>query len=156
MKSRRKYTKEFKENAVSLVLGGRPAREVSRDLGVDVSNLKRWRKEYLEQMDRSHDGQGQSPSEMAAEIKQLRKELAEQKEVVTILKKTIKSTDSRHGGRISPNRLKERDFPIAPREVVVTDTTYVWSDQGYCYDNAHMESFFGSLKCECRALDQSL
>jgi len=27
---------------------------------------------------------------------------------------------------------------------------------GYCYDNAHMESFFGSLKCECRSLDQSL
>lgn len=145
-----------------------------------------------------------------------------------------KTTDSRHGGRISPNLLKERNFPTAPREVVVVDTTYVWSDQGwcylatvmdlftreilgwsfsktndsklvcqalwnaseelknyqklihhsdrgstycsddylqlikelnmipsmsakgYCYDNAHMESFFGSLKCECRALDQSL
>lgn len=27
---------------------------------------------------------------------------------------------------------------------------------GYCYDNAHMESLFGSLKCKCRSLDQSL
>ena len=145
-----------------------------------------------------------------------------------------KTTDSRHGGRISANRLKEQGFPTAPRQVVVTDTTYVWSDEGwrylatvmdlftreilgwsfsktndaklvcqalwnasadlkgyervihhsdrgstyccdnylkllkqlnlipsmsakgYCYDNAHMESFFGSLKCECKALKQSL
>lgn len=90
MKQRRKYSDEFKTNAVSLVLGGRSAGEVSRDLGIDVSNLNRWRKEYLDGLDRAHEGNGQSPSEMVAEIKQLRKELAEQKEIVTILKKTIK------------------------------------------------------------------
>ncbi len=84
MRNRRKYTDEFKSNAVSLLLGGRPAREVSRDLGIDVSNLNRWRKEYLDGLDSAHDGEGQSASEMAAEIKQLRKELAEQKEIVTI------------------------------------------------------------------------
>lgn len=144
------------------------------------------------------------------------------------------ATDSRHGGVISENLLKDEPFPEGPRQVVVTDTTYVWTDQGwhylatvmdlfsreivgwsfgasndrhlvcqalwnasaelkghrdvihhsdrgstycsedyrelvdqlemrssmsakgYCYDNAHMESFFGSLKCECRGLDQSL
>lgn len=144
------------------------------------------------------------------------------------------ATDSKHGGRISKNVLKDRPFPSGPREVVVTDTTYVWTDQGwhylatvmdlwnreilgwsfssnndrhlvcqalwnaseelnkypgivhhsdrgstycseeylkllkmlglqssmsargYCYDNAHMESFFGSLKCECEALESSL
>jgi len=143
-------------------------------------------------------------------------------------------TDSRHGKRISQNKLREAPFPTGLRQVVVTDTTYVWTDQGwhylatvmdlfsreiigwafsanndrhlvcqalwdasseltgnekiihhsdrgstycsdkyrqlmdalglessmsakgYCYDNAHMESFFGSLKSECRALDQSL
>ena len=143
-------------------------------------------------------------------------------------------TDSRHGHRISKNKLKEAPFPTGPRQVVVTDTTYVWTDQGwhylatvmdlfsrqiigwafsgnndrhlvcqalwdasselsgqekilhhsdrgstycsgkyrrlmealglessmsakgYCYDNAHMESFFGSLKSECRAMGQSL
>lgn len=89
-RSRRNYTDEFKSNAVSLVLGGRSVSEISRDLGIDVSNLNRWRKEYLSGLDKAHDGEGQSPSEMAAEIKQLRKELAEQKEIVTILKKTIK------------------------------------------------------------------
>jgi len=72
------------------VLSGRGASEVSRDLGIDVSNLNRWKKLYLDELDSKHDGNGQSPSEMAAEIKPLRRELAEQREIVTILKKTIK------------------------------------------------------------------
>ena len=143
-------------------------------------------------------------------------------------------TDSRHGHRISENKLKAAPFPTQPRHVIVTDTTYVWTDQGwhylatvmdlfsreiigwafsgtndrhlvcqalwnasgeltggeqvihhsdrgstycsdkyrtlmkdlglqssmsakgYCYDNAHMESFFGSLKSECQQLEKSL
>ncbi len=143
-------------------------------------------------------------------------------------------TDSRHGQRISENKLKAAPFPTGLRQVLVTDTTYVWTDQGwhylatvmdlfsreiigwsyagnndrhlvcqalwkasgkltgneeiihhsdrgstycsdqyrmlmntlglqssmsakgYCYDNAHMESFFGSLKCECPSLAKSL
>jgi len=143
-------------------------------------------------------------------------------------------TDSRHGHRVSENKLKEAPFPTGLREVIVTDTTYIWTDEGWnylatvmdlfnreiigwsfsskndrhlvcqalwnaskeltgiegiihhsdrgstycsdkyrrlmttfrlessmsakgcCYDNAHMESFFGSLKCECEALEKSL
>lgn len=90
MKQRRQYTKEYKADAVSLILSGRSVIEVSRDLGVDESNLNRWRKEYLDGLDQGHTGEGKSPSELAAENKQLRKELAEQKEIVAILKKTIK------------------------------------------------------------------
>ena len=88
--TKRQYSAEFKEDAVKLVLGGRRAREVAEDLNIDISSLNRWRREYLEQMDERHDGPGQSPSEMAAEIKRLRKELAHEREVTTILKKTIK------------------------------------------------------------------
>lgn len=90
MNQRRKYSQQFKKDAVALVLDGRSAREVSRDLGIDVSNLNRWKKEYLDQQDQAHHGVGLSPSEQAAENKRLRKELAEQKEIVSILKKTIK------------------------------------------------------------------
>lgn len=90
MKQRRQYTKEYKADAVSLILSGRSVIEVSRDLGVDESNLNRWRKEYLEGLDQGHTGEGKSPSELAAENKQLRKELAEQKEIVAVLEKTIK------------------------------------------------------------------
>jgi transposase len=87
---RRQYSAEFKEDAVKLLLGGRRACEVAEDLDIDVSNLNRWRREYLDELDGQHEGPGQSPSEMAAEIKRLRKELAHEREVTTILKKTIK------------------------------------------------------------------
>lgn len=47
--------------------------------------------------------------------------------------KRPKTTDSRHNQRISSNELKDRPFPQQPREVVVTDTTYVRSNQGWHY-----------------------
>jgi transposase-like protein len=43
--------------------------DVSRDLGIEVSNLNRWRKEYLDGLDQGHTGEGKSPSELAAENK---------------------------------------------------------------------------------------
>lgn len=84
---RRQFSAEFKEDAVNLILGGRSVRGVARDLDINVSTLNRWRRQYLGEMDGRHEGPGQSPSEMAAEIKQLRKELAHEREVTTILKK---------------------------------------------------------------------
>ncbi|MFO7717465.1 MAG: transposase [Desulfohalobium sp.] len=87
---RRHFSAEFKEDAVKLVLGGRSASGVARDLDIDVSSLNRWRRQYLGEMDEGHEGAGQSPSEMAAENKRLRKELAHEREINTILKKTIK------------------------------------------------------------------
>ena len=144
-----------------------------------------------------------------------------------------RTTDSVHNNRISANLLKHRAFPDKPRQVLVSDTTYVRTDQGwhylatvmdlctreilgwsfsnhndqqlvcralwkaadklgpligegihhsdrgstytsdaylqtledlklsssmsakgYCYDNTHMESFFGSLKTQCAQLDE--
>jgi len=88
--TRRQFSAEFKEDAVQLVLGGRNAREVSRDLNINVSSLNRWRRQYLDELDEGHEGRGASPSDLAEEIKRLRKELAYEREVTTILKKTIK------------------------------------------------------------------
>ena len=88
MKNRQKYTQEFKDDAVSLVLSGRNERELARDLGIDRSNLNRWKRRYLAEKESRYNGQ--NPSEMEAENRRLRKQLAEQKEIVTILKKTIK------------------------------------------------------------------
>jgi putative transposase len=50
-------------------------------------------------------------------------------------------TDSRHGHRISKNKLKEAPFPTGPQQVVVTDTTYVWTDQGWHYLATVMDLF---------------
>lgn len=87
---RRQFSTEFKQDAVKLIFGGRSAHEVARDLDVNVSSLNRWRRQYLDELDGGHDGPGQSPSEMAEELKRLRKELAHEREINTILKKTIK------------------------------------------------------------------
>jgi len=50
-------------------------------------------------------------------------------------------TDSRHGHRISENKLKDAPFPTGPRQVIVTDTTYVWTDQGWHYLATVMDLF---------------
>ena len=41
----RRYDREFKENAVALIRGGRSITEVSRDLGVSHWSLSRWLKD---------------------------------------------------------------------------------------------------------------
>ena len=38
----RRYDREFKENAVALVRGGRPSTSVARDLGITTWSLGRW------------------------------------------------------------------------------------------------------------------
>ncbi len=42
IKSGRRYDRQFKENAVALVTGGRSQSEVSRDLGVSLWSLGEW------------------------------------------------------------------------------------------------------------------
>jgi transposase len=42
IKCARRYDAEFKENAVSLVLGGRSLRVVARDLGCSIWSLQQW------------------------------------------------------------------------------------------------------------------
>ena len=41
----RRYDREFKQNAVALILSGRSISEVSRDLGVSTWSLRHWLKE---------------------------------------------------------------------------------------------------------------
>jgi transposase-like protein len=41
----RRYDREFKQNAVALVGGGRSITEVARDLGVSLWSLRRWVKD---------------------------------------------------------------------------------------------------------------
>lgn len=86
-KQRRSFTQEFKDSAVALVLSGRRARDVADELDIEVSVLNRWKQNTLQKQDAQHDGVGISPSQLAAENKRLRRELAEQKQITEILKK---------------------------------------------------------------------
>jgi len=87
---RRRYTREFKDDtAQMLIMEGPPLREVSERLGVRPQQLSRWKREYLEQQEgKTSEGEA-SPKAMAAEIADLRKQLARSDRINLILKKTV-------------------------------------------------------------------
>ena len=87
---RRRYTAEFKKEASRmLIIEGLSAKEVSEQLGVGENLLYRWKQEHLDELEASKPAGAQSPKEMAAEIAQLRKQLAKSQRMNEILKKTV-------------------------------------------------------------------
>ena len=87
---RRKYTTEFKKDAVRMVIiEGQKASEVSAQLGINVNQLHRWKREHLESLEATSSPAQGSPAEMAEEIQRLRKELAHSVQINETLKKTV-------------------------------------------------------------------
>ena len=80
--SRRRYTAEFKEQAVKRVLSGHPVAVVARELGVGESLIHNWLARHRQQT-----GAGAAQAEQAAEIAKLKRLLAQREEEVAILKK---------------------------------------------------------------------
>ncbi len=84
-RKRRRFTKEFKEEAVKLVLEqGYPISEASRNLGIHANLLGRWKREYE---DGEEGGSGNDSVIMRAELNRLRKENKRLKMEHEILKK---------------------------------------------------------------------
>ena len=84
---RRKYTEEFKREAVRLMeTSGKPIAEIARDLGINDNNLYRWRGLYGSQSETNADG---SVAELAAEVKRLRREVEVLRQERDILKKAM-------------------------------------------------------------------
>jgi transposase len=84
---RRKYTEEFKREAVRLMdSSGKSIAEIARDLGVADNNLYRWRGLYGSQSQANTNG---SVSEMEAELKRLRREVDVLRQERDILKKAM-------------------------------------------------------------------
>ena len=76
---RRKYDREFKAEAVRLVIvEGRPVAVVARNLGIHENLLHKWKRQYEEDPQYAFPGKGR-----------LRKELADVKEERDILKKAL-------------------------------------------------------------------
>ena len=68
------YTKEFKQDAVNLVIEQRYSRpEVARRLGIPVSNVSRWVRQYREDQQDLNDG-GVTRRDLEAENRRLKKE----------------------------------------------------------------------------------
>jgi transposase len=86
--SQRKYSVEFKEEAVGLVvMEGMSVKEASEKLGVSEALLYRWRKDHLNQQRDSYEGMDRAA--MADEMARLRKELGRAQRINEILKKTV-------------------------------------------------------------------
>ena len=84
MGQRRRFTPEFKRQAVELLNAGqRPAAEIARELGIPRNRLYKWQKEVA-----AHGGAFRgSGRPAAAEIARLKRELARVTEERDILKK---------------------------------------------------------------------
>lgn len=73
-RTRRKFTNEFKDDAISLVINqGYSCAEVARRLGVSENNVNRWVRQYR-QRNEIEFPDGLTREEMEAELKRLRKE----------------------------------------------------------------------------------
>jgi transposase len=91
---RRKFDREFKSEAVKLVIDeGRPITTVARNLGIHGNLLHKWKKQYEEDFQYAFPGKGRL-KEPDEEMRRLRKELADTKEERDILKKLSGHSDS--------------------------------------------------------------
>jgi len=89
-----RYDEAFKAGAVQLVTEqGRPSREVAQELGICIDTLRNWLKNsgvQAGQTDRrNREVRRQRELEAEAEVRALRKQLAEKEEVIIVLKKSV-------------------------------------------------------------------
>ena len=90
MKTRKKYSSEFKEKAVQLSNHRGNVVQVAEELGIRSDILRRWIREFSKYDKNSFPGQGNPKmTEEERELAQLRKELYEMKMERDILKKAI-------------------------------------------------------------------
>ena len=70
MQQRRKYSDEFKREAVSLAnQSGLSLRQIAEELGINAGMLGRWRKELNQNGDKAFLGQGKARDEEMAALK---------------------------------------------------------------------------------------
>jgi transposase len=83
----RRFSKEFKLEAIRLAEeSGKPKAQVARELGIRVNQIGKWRKQLEEQQEGAFSGNARQ-AEKDAELKRLRRELADAREENEILKK---------------------------------------------------------------------
>ena len=88
-KPRNRYSREFKMEAVRLITEkGYSIAEASRNLGVDYSALRRWKKQLANDPDNAFPGKGKQKA-ADEQLKKLQKELERVTEERDILKKAL-------------------------------------------------------------------
>jgi transposase-like protein len=90
MKYGKRYSAQFKRDAVELLISGKSISELSLDLHVGVPTLWRWKKEYLRDLDgRLPKDSTPSAVQLEAENQRLRRENRQLQQNQDILKKAL-------------------------------------------------------------------
>jgi transposase-like protein len=113
MKSRRKFTKEFKLTAVRRLEGGQSMAEVARALEVHPSDLHRWRRELQDHGVRAFSGAGKKRAE-ESEIAALQRKIGQQTMEIDFLKRALQHVEEQrllralNNGALSTSRSKKK------------------------------------------------
>ena len=90
IKPRRQYSREYKLEAVGMVLrGDKTATQIARELGINVNLLYRWKSQYLADEASSFPGSGHLQDPEEERIRALERELRSVQEERDILKKVV-------------------------------------------------------------------
>ena len=81
--TRKQYTPEFKQGAVELIKSGRAITSVARELGVTGTTLRHW----IDRDAKSNTDEYVRSKALEAEVKSLKREVADKDETIDILKK---------------------------------------------------------------------
>ena len=92
MKSRRKFTKEFKQTAVRRLNSGQSVAEVARALEVHPSDLHRWRRELQEHGERAFNGAGKKRAE-ETKVAELERKIGQQAVEIDFLKRALQHVE---------------------------------------------------------------
>jgi transposase len=92
MMSRRKFSKEFKAEAVRRLESGQTAAEVARALEVHPAELYRWRRELEEQGARACQGAGRKRAE-EGRIAELERKIGQQTLEIDFLKRALQHVE---------------------------------------------------------------
>ena len=92
MKSRRKFSKEFKQTAVRRLNSGQSAAEVARALEVHPSDLHRWKRELQEHGEHAFNGAGKKRAE-ESKVAELERKIGQQTVEIDFLKRALQHVE---------------------------------------------------------------
>jgi transposase-like protein len=92
MKSRRKFSKEFKQAAVRRLASGQSMAEVARALEVNPSELHRWRRELQEHGEHAFSGAGKKRVE-ESRVAELERKVGQQAMEIDFLKRALQHVE---------------------------------------------------------------
>ena len=113
MTSRRKFTKEFKQAAVSRVNAGQSLAQVARALEVHAADVHRWRRELQEHGARAFQGSGHKRAEKD-KVAELERKIGQQTLEIDFLKRALQHVEEQrllralNNGAASTSRSKKK------------------------------------------------